>query len=132
MPPVLVFDGGCVFCSAFAQLSELKSGIPDLQIMDGRSNHQLRHDLAVQGAPLSQGAVLINEHGQLFHGADAIQWLCQRMQPSDALLSALAPLMAEKRRAGLIYPWLLTARRLALMTRGLPLDPDQSQRKATS
>ena len=116
--PVLVYDGGCLFCSHFALTSELRSGIPDLQIRDGRSDAALRAELNRRGAPLRDGAVLI-DGDQLFHGDQAIQWLCARMQPSDALLQLLAPLMAQR-----LYPLLLLARRGALALRGLPVDPD--------
>ncbi|MFM7514873.1 MAG: hypothetical protein ACKO3F_16265, partial [Cyanobium sp.] len=47
--PVLVFDGGCVFCRHFAELSELRSGIAGLQIRDGRSDQALRAKLAARG-----------------------------------------------------------------------------------
>jgi predicted DCC family thiol-disulfide oxidoreductase YuxK len=121
--PVLVFDGGCVFCRHFAQLSELRSGIPGLQIRDGRSDHQLRRQLAERGAPLRDGAVLLVGN-EILHGAAAIQWLCARMHPSAALLRLLAPLLATQPRAERFYPLLLLARRCALAVRGLPLDPD--------
>ena len=122
--PVLVFDGGCVFCRHFAELSELRSGIPGLQIRDGRADHQLRHQLAARGAPLRDGAVLLLGD-QVLHGAAAIQWLCAHMAPSAALLQLLAPLLATPQRATRLYPLLLLARRGALALRGLPLDPDQ-------
>jgi predicted DCC family thiol-disulfide oxidoreductase YuxK len=48
-PPVLVFDGGCPFCRHFAELAELRSGIPNLSIRDGRSDHDLRRELRQQG-----------------------------------------------------------------------------------
>ena len=44
-PPVLVFDGGCVFCRHFAELSELRSGIPGLTIRDGRADGALQFNL---------------------------------------------------------------------------------------
>lgn len=58
--PVLVYDGGCLFCSHFALTSELRSGIPDLQIRDGRADAALRAELNRRGAPLRDGAVLID------------------------------------------------------------------------
>jgi hypothetical protein len=122
--PVLVFDGGCPFCRHFAELSELRSGIPGLRIRDGRADHQLRRQLAARGYALHQGAVLL-VGDQVLHGAAAIQWLCARMSPSAALLRLLAPLLATPQRAGQVYPLLLLARRAALALRGLPLDPDQ-------
>jgi predicted DCC family thiol-disulfide oxidoreductase YuxK len=120
---VLVFDGGCPFCRHFAELSELKSGIPDLVIRDGRSDPALRASLKRQGYHLRDGAMVLNGD-QVLHGADAIQWICSRMRPSAPLLQLLAPVFSEAGRSRAAYPLLLLARRLALGLRGLPVDPD--------
>lgn len=122
--PVLVFDGGCPFCRHFAELAELRSGIPGLTIRDGRSDHDLRRHLRQQGWDLSRGAVVMAE-GDVLHGAEAIQWICSRLQPSAPLLQLLGPLLATPEQARRTYPLLLLARRLALAVKGLPLDPDQ-------
>jgi hypothetical protein len=119
--PLLVFDGGCVFCRHFAELSELRSGIAGLMIRDGRADNDLRQQLARRGLPLRDGAVVL-VGDQALHGAEAIQWLCERMTPSAA------PLLASPGRARRFYPLLLAARRLALAVRGLPLDPDHGRR----
>ena len=124
--PVLVYDGGCVFCSAFAHRSELSSGIPELEIKDGRDDAELRKRLGLRGVHLRDGAVLI-DGDKILHGAEAIQWICARMQPSDALLKLLAPLLATPSRARRLYPLLLLARRGALAVRGLPVDPDSAK-----
>jgi hypothetical protein len=123
--PLLVFDGGCPFCRHFAVLSELRSGIPGLEIRDGRMDADLRAQLAARGYHLRDGAMVIDGE-QVLHGAPAIQWLCARMTPSAALLQVLAPLMATPARARQLYPLLLLARRVALALRGLPVDPDRS------
>ena len=123
--PLLVFDGGCPFCQHFAVLSELRGGIPGLQLCDGRRDHALRRQLADQGFPLSRGAIVL-EGGRIHHGAAAIQWICARMAPSGPLLALLTPLFADPVRARRLYPLLLGARRLALGLRGLPEDPDRS------
>ena len=128
-PPLLVFDGGCPFCRHFAALSELRSGIPNLAIRDGRADGALRQALARRGYALRDGAMVIDGE-RVLHGAEAIAWLCARMRPSAALLQLLAPLMADGRRARRVYPLLLLARRLALAVRRLPLDPDASGRPA--
>ena len=122
-PPVLVFDGGCLFCRHFAELSELRSGIADLQIRDGRADQELRRELERRGYRLRDGAMVL-AGDQVLHGAEAIAWLCARMRPSAALLQVLAPLLAGGDRARTLYPLLLLARRLALAARGLPVDPD--------
>ena len=86
--PLLVFDGGCPFCRHFAELSELRGGIPDLRIRDGRADGALRQRLNDGGWALRDGAVLLVDD-QVLHGAAAIQWLCARMSPSAALLRLL-------------------------------------------
>ena len=123
--PALVYDGGCPFCQHFASLSELRGGIPGLQIRDGRSDGELRQWLALRGLRPADGAVLIDGE-RLLHGADAIQWMAARMQPSAALLHVLGALMGEPPRARRLYPLLLAARRVALALKGLPPDPDQA------
>ncbi|MBM5818387.1 MAG: DUF393 domain-containing protein [Cyanobacteria bacterium K_Offshore_surface_m2_239] len=123
--PMLVFDGGCPFCRQFAELSELRGGLPGLRIRDGRADTALRESLARRGFHLRDGAMLIDGE-RVWHGADAISWLCARLTPSAALLRVLAPLFAPRERARRLYPALLLARRLALAWRGLPVDPDQA------
>ncbi|MFM8525618.1 MAG: hypothetical protein ACKOCM_08370 [Cyanobacteriota bacterium] len=122
---MLVFDGGCPFCRHFAELSELRGGLPGLLIRDGRSDHPLRRALTRRGLLLNDGAIVI-EGDRLLHGAEAIAWLCARMTPSAALLQVLVPMLARGGRARRLYPLLLLARRFALRLRGLPLDPDDA------
>ena len=120
----LIYDGGCPFCRDFALRSELKAGVPNLRIVDGRTDHKIRRELNALGLPLSNGAILI-EGEQKWHGSEAIAELSRRMKPSDPLLRLLARLFADNQRSALAYPALLAARRLALATRGLSVDPDQ-------
>jgi len=122
----LVFDGGCPFCRHFAELSELRSGIPDFEIVDGREDHQLRHTLADCGYPLASGAVLI-DGDHVFHGSQALHQLCDRFQPSSPLLALLKGIFADPDRTRQVYPLLLMARHLALGLKGLPVDPEASR-----
>ena len=121
--PVLVFDGGCPFCRHFAERSELQGGIPGLEIRDGRADTDLRRSLAARGFHLRDGAMVL-DGARVFHGAEAIQWICSRMEPGAPLLQLLATLFGSPGRTRAAYPLLLLARRLALGLRGLPVDPD--------
>ena len=123
LAPLLIFDGGCPFCAHFALASELRSGISNLVIADGRLNHDLRLALAERGYYLANGAMLL-AGGQILHGSAAIQWICQRMNTSDPLLKMLSRLLARPQRADNLYPLLMLARRLALALKRLPVDPD--------
>lgn len=124
MTLTLVYDGGCPFCRHFALRSELKGGLPDLDIRDGRADHALRAQLQKRGLDLARGAVLL-EGPQAWHGAEAIAELCGRLRPSDPLLMLLHQLFAAPPRARRLYPLLLWARRRALHWKGLPENPDQ-------
>jgi predicted DCC family thiol-disulfide oxidoreductase YuxK len=124
MTLVLVYDGGCPFCRQFALGTELSSGLPELELRDGRADHDLRAALNARGLYLAQGAVLL-EGEQAWHGAEAISELCRRLAPSGPLQKLFGGLFTGPSRARRIYPVLLLARRLALRWRGLPEDPDQ-------
>lgn len=124
MTLTLIYDGGCPFCSHFAQRSELVGGLPGLRLCDGRSDHALRTALRARGLELARGAVLL-EGERAWHGAAAIAELCGRMKPSDALLQLLRVLFVAPARARALYPVLLWARRAALQWKGLTEDPDQ-------
>ena len=121
----LIYDGGCPFCREFALRSELQAGIPNLRIVDGRADHSFRRELNAVGLALRNGAVLL-EGEQRWHGSEAIAELSRRMKPSDPLLKLLASLFSNNQRSALAYPALLAARRLALATRGLSVDPDEA------
>ena len=123
MTLTLVYDGGCPFCSSFAQRAELQGGLPDLKIRDGRADHALRAELAGRGYRLANGAMLL-EGDRIWHGSAAIAELNRRMNPSDALLQVLQQMFRNEGRAHQLYPALLLARRLALAVQGRPVDPD--------
>lgn len=123
MSITLVYDGGCLFCNNFALLCELKGGIPDLQIKDGRADNALRHDLKKRGMDLANGAVLI-DGDNAWYGSDAIAVISEKLDPSSNLLKVLMLVFHDKKRSRRLYPALLFARRLALAIRNLPIDPD--------
>ena len=125
MTLTLVYDGGCPFCRQFALCSELLSGIPDLNIVDGRVDHALRRELNRRRLPLKDGAVLL-DGDRSWHGSDAVAELSRRMNASDPLLLGLSTLFRNRTTASRLYPALLLARRMALASRGLSPDPDQT------
>ncbi len=121
-PIQLVFDGGCPFCHRFAAMSERHGGQPRLQTLDGRADRELRRQLQRRGFDLADGAVLI-EGERCWHGADAVSRLCSQLRPDAGLLALLTAVFASPARSQRLYPLLLGARRLALLLKGLPVDP---------
>ena len=115
-----IFDGECPFCNHFAELLELKSKIKNLSILNGRKNPELIRDLLKKGYDLDKGAILI-KNKEIFHGANAINTICKLInRPSSRLLEILSTTFKSSKRTKFIFPFLVRARRLALISKGIP------------
>ena len=120
---IFIYDGECPFCHHFAQLLELKSSLPEFEILDGRKNLALLSQLYYQGYDLNKGAILINNEN-IMHGADAISWICSEIkEPSDSLLELLRILFTSNKRTNFLFPFLLWGRRLSLTLKGKVWQP---------
>ena len=114
-----IYDGKCPFCNHFAELLELKSQINDISILDARKNPVLVKDLLSKGYDIDQGAVLLNEE-RIFHGHEAINKICTQIKsPSSNLLKILSITFKSSKRTRFIFPFLVTARRFALISKGI-------------
>tara|TARA_B100001121_G_scaffold182186_1_gene158906 strand:- start:206 stop:589 length:384 start_codon:yes stop_codon:yes gene_type:complete len=114
-----IYDGECPFCLHFAELLELKSKIKNISIIDGRKNPKLVKDLLIKGYDIDQGAVLLHED-KIFHGHAAINTICNQItDPSSKLLHFLSITFKSSKRAKFIFPFLVTARRFALISKGV-------------
>ena len=114
-----IFDGECPFCNHFAELIELKSKIKNIEVIDGRKNIELIKDLLKKGYDLDKGAILLNED-KIYHGANAINLICKEViNPSSSLLKLLSSIFKSQKRTNLIFPFLVRARRLALISKGV-------------
>ena len=115
---LFIYDGECPFCNHFAQLIELKSCLPEFQILDGRKNLALLTKLYNQGYDLNKGAILINDEN-IKYGADAINWICSQINdPSDSLLEVLRIIFTSNKMTNFLFPFLLWGRRLSLTLKG--------------
>ena len=115
-----IYDGECPFCNHFAELLELKSKIKNISILDGRKNPELIKDLLNNGYDLDKGAILL-KNKEILHGANAITTICKLInQPSSNLLNLLSKTFKSSKRTKFIFPFLVTARRLALISKGIP------------
>ena len=120
---LFIYDGECPFCNRFAQLLELKSSLPTLQILDGRKDLALLTRLYTKGYDLNKGAILIKDK-EIMHGADAINWICSEIkEPSNSLLEILRIIFSSDKRTNLFFPFLLWGRRLLLTLKGKVWEP---------
>mgnify|MGYP003304699629 FL=1 len=120
---LFIYDGECPFCNHFAQLLELKSSLPELEILDGRKNLALLSQLYNQGYDLNKGAILIKNE-KIMHGADAINLICSEIkEPSNSLLEVLRIIFTSNKRTNFLFPFLLWGRRLSLTLKGKVWQP---------
>ncbi len=115
-----IYDGECPFCNHFAELLELKSQIKEISILDGRKNPDKIKELLQKGFDLDKGAILLKDD-KILHGANAIYTICRQINnPSSNLLRVLSLAFKSSERTNLIFPFLVRARRLALVSKGVP------------
>ena len=114
-----IYDGECPFCNHFAELLEIKSKITNIKILDGRKNLPLINSLLDKGYDLDKGAILL-KNKEIFHGAKAINIICKQINnPSSNLLLLLSKVFKSTKRTNLLFPILVRARRLALISKGV-------------
>ena len=114
-----IYDGECPFCNHFAELLEIKSKINNIKILDGRKNLTIIRSLLEKGYDLDKGAILLKDD-DIFHGAKAINVICKEVNnPSSNLLKILSSVFKSNKRTKLLFPFLLRARRFALISKGV-------------
>ncbi len=115
-----IYDGKCPFCNHFAELLELKGKIKNINILDGRKNKELINSLLDKGYDIDKGAILLNGDN-IYHGAEAINTVCKKISnPSGNLLKLLSKVFESKKRTNFLFPFLVRARRFALISKGVP------------
>ena len=117
---VFIYDGECPFCNHFAELLELRSGLPEMTIKNARENLPEMKALLERGYDLDNGAILLKGE-EVLHGASAIKWVCSQIKkPSDKLLKLIAITFSSNFRTDIIFPFLLLTRRSLLFFKGVP------------
>ena len=117
---IFIYDGECPFCNHFAELLELKSKIKNISILDGRKNLKLIGSLLEKGYDLDKGAILL-KGDDILHGPDAINYVCKQItNPTDNLLKLLSQIFKSDRTTNFLFPFLIRARRFALISKGVP------------
>ncbi len=114
-----IYDGECPFCNHFAELLELKSKIKNISLLDARKNQTITNSLLNKGYDIDKGAILLKDD-DIFHGAEAINTICNQINnPSGRLLKLLSKVFKSNKRTKLLFPFLVRARRFALISKGV-------------
>ena len=114
-----IYDGECPFCNHFAELLEIKGKIKNISILDARKNQIITNSLLNKGYDIDKGAILLRGD-DIFHGAEAINTICNQINnPSGRLLKLLSNIFKSNKRTKLLFPFLVRARRFALISKGV-------------
>ena len=114
-----IYDGECPFCNHFAELLEIKSKIKNITILDARKNQIITNTLLNKGYDIDEGAILL-KGDEIYHGAEAINTICNEINnPSGRLLKLLSDIFKSNKRTKLLFPFLVRARRFALISKGV-------------
>ena len=114
-----IYDGECPFCNHFAELLELKSKINNISILDARKNQKIIKDFLKKGYDIDKGAILIKGE-EILHGAEAINTICNQINnPSGRLLKLISKIFKSSKRTDIFFPFLIRARRVALISKGV-------------
>ena len=121
---IVIYDGQCVFCSAYVRLLRLREAVGRVELLDGRTSGIA--DLAARelGLDLNEGMLVLYQ-GRSYYGNEAMTILSALTTRSGLLNRAIAAVFRFPALARLLYPVLRLGRRVTLALLGrstIPLD----------
>lgn len=111
---VLIYDGGCPLCRAFARHTRLRTGTGELVVVDARQGAPAVAAVRQAGMDLDAGMAL-KYGGRYYHGAGCLAMLASLSTGSGAFNAAIAALFRDPKRARALYPVFRGLRRLVLL-----------------
>ena len=120
---VILYDGECPFCTAFARLVRLRENVGPVRIVNARDGGPELDAVRAAGLDIDEGnAVLERWDGtsaaRIHHGADAQGWLAVRSRPLTPVGLFLRTLFATPALGLASYPVLKGMRNAALWAMG--------------
>jgi predicted DCC family thiol-disulfide oxidoreductase YuxK len=116
---VVIFDGQCVFCSAYVRLLRLRDAVGKVQLLDARADGIADRIVREVGFDLNGGMLVLYE-GQSHYGPDAMTLLSLLTSRSGMTNRATAAIFRSRSLARMIYPLLRLGRRIGLAALGRP------------
>jgi len=113
----IYYDGDCPFCAKYVSFLRLKETVGTVDLVDLRSNDDIRKELMSEGYDLDKGFV-VGMNGKRHGGADAMNQLALLSTPSgvfnrmNKMLFSIGPL------ASVLYPFLRAGRWIVLFLLG--------------
>lgn len=121
---IVIYDGQCVFCSAYVRLLRLREAVGRVELLDGRMNGVAGLVVRELGLDLNEGMLVLYQ-GRSYYGNEAMTVLSAFTTRSGVLNRAIAAVFRFPVLSRLFYPVMRLGRRVTLALLGrstIPLE----------
>jgi predicted DCC family thiol-disulfide oxidoreductase YuxK len=116
----IVYDGLCPFCSRYVLLYRIRELVQKVHLIDARdSDDPLVSELSERGFDLNEG-MAARWNGRFYYGADCLHVLALLGSESTIFNRLNRWIFSRRRLARVLYPILVTCRKLTLRILGRP------------
>ncbi len=125
---VVVYDGGCPFCSDYVRYQELRAAAETVELVDARTDAGALARYEIDPIDLEDGMVVIVD-GAYHRGDAAVHQLSHLSRtPRNWWIAVVAALSRSALVSRVLYPFLKLGRRLALAILRIPRFSQREQR----
>ena len=115
----IVYDGLCPFCSRYVLMYRIRQLIEKVHLIDARSNDPLVRELSEKGFDLNEG-MAVKWNGRFYYGADCLHVLALLGSEGSVFNRLNRWVFSRQRLARVLYPVLVSCRKLTLRILGRP------------
>ena len=115
-----VYDGDCPICTQAAEALRIKQAFGSLTTLNARESGDdpLIDEINRRGLDLDEGMVIYID-GHFYHGKDALRFMAQYGEASNAFMSVFKGLFWSDMLARLLYSWMRACRNWLLRRRNI-------------
>jgi predicted DCC family thiol-disulfide oxidoreductase YuxK len=113
----ILYDGDCPFCRNYVKLQRLRATAGSVRIINARDGGPEVDEVKAAGLNLDEGMVF-SYGGQKYHGDHAMHMIALMSANTGPVGRVISWLFASRRRADLLYPFLLNGRNCTLRLLG--------------
>ena len=109
--PFILYDGECPFCDNYIKLMNLKSIIPEIQILDAHNHHDMVIHFRNNGLEINDGMILSLD-GAVYYGSECVHALAMLTNNNTTFYKLNKVMFQNKQLARILYPILVYLRKL--------------------
>ena len=117
----IVYDGLCPFCSRYVLMYRIRQLVEKVHLIDARdSSDTLVRELSEKGFDLNEG-MAVKWNGRFYYGADCMHVLALLGSDNTVFNRLNRWVFSRRRLSRLLYPILVSCRKLTLRILGRPV-----------